>query len=220
VVYGTERHIIAFTRNRQCTLYLVRLIQSTSLPCPATHAQIPSGRFSSTMLCMQLKSSCVLVCFTHSCRLRLVHDVLLDEDSSTTSKSDGDEELACCSPTTSTGSEPHRLSRDQEDDATATTETRSRHPSSGRGTPGSGICLPLRSEEHGDSGAEAHLSNWVDKHRPGPGERRRRKLPEIPKNKKCKSDSRQNVHVSVRLVALPIGATSMATTLKVFSFCL
>ncbi|GFG36625.1 hypothetical protein Cfor_05935, partial [Coptotermes formosanus] len=114
----------------------------------------------------------------------LVHDVLLDEDSSTTSKSDGEEELACCSPTTSVGSEPQRASRDREDDATASTEKRSRHPSSGRGTPGSGTCLPLHSEEQGGSGGGAHLSNWVDKHRPGPGERRRRKLPEIPKNKK------------------------------------
>lgn len=190
MVYGAERYIIACTRNRQCTLHLARLIQSTFLPCPATHAQNPSGRFSSPQLCMQLKSSRVLLCFTHSCRLRLVHDVLLDEDSSTTSKSDGDEELACCSPTTSIGSEPHRLSRDQEDDATASTDTRSRHPSSGRGTPGSGTCLPLQSEEHGGSGTEVHLPNWVDKHRPGPGERRRRKLPEIPKNKKSKSDNR------------------------------
>lgn len=119
-----------------------------------------------------------------------MHDVLLDEDSSATSKSDGEEELACCSPTTSTGSDPHRATRDQEDDAVASTETRSRHPSSGRGTPGSGICLRLHSEDQDGSGGEVHLPNWVDKHRPGPGERRRRKLPEIPKNKKCKSDNR------------------------------
>lgn len=121
-----------------------------------------------------------------------MHGVLLDDDSSTTSKSDGEEELVCCSPINSTGSEHHRASGDLDDEdevtATASTETRSRHPSSGRGTPGSGVCLPLHSEEQDAGGKGVHLSNWVDQHRPGPGERRRRKLPEIPKNKKCKSD--------------------------------
>ncbi|PNE09424.1 JNK-interacting protein 1 [Cryptotermes secundus] len=118
----------------------------------------------------------------------LVHDVVLDDDSSTSSKSDGEEELVCCSPTNSTGSEHRRASGDLDDEdevtATASTETRSRHPSSGRGTPGSGVCLPLHSEEQDAGGKGVHLSNWVDQHRPGPGERRRRKLPEIPKNKK------------------------------------
>jgi hypothetical protein len=126
----------------------------------------------------------------HDCYLRLVHDVLLDEDSSTTSKSDGEEDLVCCSPTNSTGSENHRASADPDDEedvaATASIETRSRHPSSGRGTPGSGVCLPSHSDEQDGGGGGTHLSNWVDQRRPGPGERRRRKLPEIPKNKKCK----------------------------------
>lgn len=131
-----------------------------------------------------------------------MHDVLLDEDSSsTTSKSDGEEDPVCCSPTNSTGSEPHRASGDLDDDddddvtATASAETRSRHPSSGRGTPGSGVSLPLHGEEQGGGGGGEHLSNWADQHRPGPGERRRRKLPEIPKNKKCKSDGSQQVNV-------------------------
>lgn len=130
-----------------------------------------------------------------------MHDVLLDEDSSSmTSKSDGEEDPVCCSPTNSTGSEPHRASGDVDDDedevtATAAAETRSRHPSSGRGTPGSAASLPLHGEEQGGGGAGEHLSNWAEQHRPGPGERRRRKLPEIPKNKKCKPDSSQQFGV-------------------------
>ncbi|KAJ4431868.1 hypothetical protein ANN_20474 [Periplaneta americana] len=117
----------------------------------------------------------------------LVHDVLLDEDSTSSKSDDGDclEDPGCCSPTTSTGSMPHRASGDLDDEDTVPSETRSRHPSSGRGTPGSGMSLQLHSDEQGGSnGGGAHLSNWVDQHRPGPGERRRRKLPEIPKNRK------------------------------------
>ncbi|KDR12330.1 JNK-interacting protein 1 [Zootermopsis nevadensis] len=100
----------------------------------------------------------------------LVHDVLLDEDSnSTTSKSDGEEDPLCCSPTNSIGSEPHRASGDLDDDedevtATVSTETRGRE----RGTPGSGVSLPLHGEEQGGGSGGDHLSTWTDQHRLGP----------------------------------------------------
>lgn len=76
-------------------------------------------------------------------RFRLVHDVNVDEESPTSSKSDPDTD--CDTPGESAG-------------ATGVLDER-------------GVGYEIR----------APATVWR-----GPGERRRRKLPEIPKNKKCK----------------------------------